>query len=674
MQEIEAGVVPDASAVEEQGKGKGKKGKGRSRKARSASTQSVDQTRVFNFRNEGRTTAAAAMDTAIEIDDTQAAASPEVPSAETQEDVVPEVTSAEDAAPEVTSAETQAAASLEVPSAEIQAAAAPEVPSVETEAPPAVEVPSVETEAPAATEVPSVETQEDAALEVRSAQTEARTIPEVPRSWTKDPAALAVPSAETQAPVATGAPLANTVAPAAADIGAAPLAETHGATGPGQAAPSRETSALALVGRGTPQTALVSNLECDCLCATCGKLFNLEDVTVISKRDGTWRCMKCRTRVTQLFRVMGCWPTDEFRTLPGELQQSFFANLHEIQGQAAVKTYCQANLTQFSMAEENYELGGKCLPLGVWEKKGFDKVSIEQQTAAHNRMMDPTYGWELFRVAIKSVGNSGRKGYSMDKSWQTKRKRLELGDGLPKLTDGSADLGGVQRSDPPPLQLGAGSSSASSPAALAAAAASSTSSKSSSSDESSSSSSASSSDSSSSSSKKRKRDKSGKHAKKSKKSKKDKKARKKKAKKAKKDKKDKAEKKQQEREQKEAEKLLEKERKKAEVAKVQLASNIHKRINVPKASIDLLLQNSSAIYIPEPVIQKAKTMLESLVTVATEATNQSDGRSREPLAQHCYRHEGCQIKGAPRRFYSATFGAAAQADQEGDVIANRARF
>ena len=47
---------------------------------------------------------------------------------------------------------------------------------------------------------------------------------------------------------------------------------------------------------------------------------------LLAKRGGLWRCMKCSSKITALYRGFGCWPVKGFEDIPEKERQAFFAN------------------------------------------------------------------------------------------------------------------------------------------------------------------------------------------------------------------------------------------------------------------------------------------------------------------------------------------------------------
>jgi hypothetical protein len=54
-------------------------------------------------------------------------------------------------------------------------------------------------------------------------------------------------------------------------------------------------------------------------CVLCKCLVSYKSCRIANKTAQTWRCGKCMSKMTELRRVLGEWPTKEFTRLPEEL-------------------------------------------------------------------------------------------------------------------------------------------------------------------------------------------------------------------------------------------------------------------------------------------------------------------------------------------------------------------
>ena len=131
-------------------------------------------------------------------------------------------------------------------------------------------------------------------------------------------------------------------------------------------------------------------------CSTCGNECVISAVRVLSKREGSWRCCKCRCKITALYRGFGGWPSEGFTDLTSEEQQKFYK---EVQDKSAEEIVASAKklLTKFESHAKCYAESGKHLPLSVWAAKGFDVDRIRTLTPQSDIQMHNILG-ECYRV------------------------------------------------------------------------------------------------------------------------------------------------------------------------------------------------------------------------------------------------------------------------------------
>ena len=308
-------------------------------------------------------------------------------------------------------------------------------------------------------------------------------------------------------------------------------------------------------------------------CSTCGSECVISAVRVLSKREGSWRCCKCRCKITALYRGFGGWPSEGFTSLTSEEQQKFYK---EVQDKSAEEIVASAKklLTKFESHSKFYAESGKHLPLSVWAAKGFDVDRIKTLTPQSDIQMHNILG-ECYRVQLLTTGRSGEEGL--------KQEDVKAARGKKRAAAVTAAAAGEQKS----MVEDAKSSSSR--------------------DSSSSSSSSSSSDGAS-------------KKKKSKKGKKDKKA-----KKSKKGKKDKDVEKQNKQEKKEAEKVAraaskaeEQGKAKALKAKETLARQAEAKLVVAKRKLEAALCDPATLRVPVEISTLAKSAYEKVQHLTNE--------------------------------------------------------
>ena len=309
-------------------------------------------------------------------------------------------------------------------------------------------------------------------------------------------------------------------------------------------------------------------------CATCGGEVAPIHLRLLSKREGTWRCLQCKVKVVQIYREYGSYPPPAFGGIPEAHKQRFMQKL--ISGnvdQKGLKVSLTNFLESYSAEESSYYDGGKFLPLSVWETKGFNIVAIEAMSQEADKRMHPIFGI-VYRVNILSMGTSGKRGTierDANESEQPKLKKPKIQEllGLLMQSGAGADVGTGTVAEP-------GSETRTSEKAVKP----------------DSSSDSSSSESSSSSSDKKKKKK--KHKKKDKKSKKEKKRKTKAAKEAK-------EQKESEKEAAKAAKLLEAAGAKSKQQSMTLATSVHTKVAPALAKLCMALAKPSAALLPDQI-------------------------------------------------------------------------
>ena len=320
-------------------------------------------------------------------------------------------------------------------------------------------------------------------------------------------------------------------------------------------------------------------------CSTCGSECVISAVRVLSKREGSWRCCKCRCKITALYRGFGGWPSQGFTSLTDEEKQKFYK---EVQDKSAEEIVASAKklLTKFESHSKFYAESGKHLPLSVWAAKGFNVDRIRTLTPQSDIQMHNILG-ECYRVQLLTTGRSGEEGL--------KQEDVKAARGKKRAAAVTAAVAGEQQSKVEDA-------------------------KSSSSRDSSSSSSSSSSSDGASKKKKSKKGKKDKKAKKSKKGKKDKKA-----KKSKKGKKDKDVEKQNKQEKKEAEKVAraaskaeEQGKAKALKAKETLARQAEAKLVVAKRKLEAALCDPATLRVPVEISTLAKSAYEKVQHLTNE--------------------------------------------------------
>ena len=109
---------------------------------------------------------------------------------------------------------------------------------------------------------------------------------------------------------------------------------------------------------------------------------------LVSKSDSTvWKCKVCLCKVVQLNKVMGAWPTEEFKGLTEEEQKSFMRDIGKLKTGEEVEKYASHALGKYQQQAEYLnnsgafllDNSGEFLPLSVWAAKLFDTDAVTRK-------------------------------------------------------------------------------------------------------------------------------------------------------------------------------------------------------------------------------------------------------------------------------------------------------
>ena len=226
----------------------------------------------------------------------------------------------------------------------------------------------------------------------------------------------AAPTAEAEpaAPTEEGQPEAAHPVPQveAVQVAAAPAAPSSEVQAPQVEAPEEELQTEDERDERSVGTA-ISTVPHDgyCFCSLCGNWLDKIQLRLVSKSDAeVWKCKVCLCKVVQLNKVMGGWPTDEFKGLTQEDQVSFMRDIGQMKTIEEVKKYANHALDKYQQQAEYFDNSGEFLPLSVWAQRGFDVDMIEQKTRPCDKQVHPVLG-TTYRIHLLKTGNRGEKGW-----------------------------------------------------------------------------------------------------------------------------------------------------------------------------------------------------------------------------------------------------------------------
>ena len=89
------------------------------------------------------------------------------------------------------------------------------------------------------------------------------------------------------------------------------------------------------------------------------------------KSEARYICNVCESRITQLRRHSGTWPTDEFNALSQDVQKKFYAAARGCPNAMAVKALLEQTVKEYEEAERACADNGAVQPLSVWAQRGY---------------------------------------------------------------------------------------------------------------------------------------------------------------------------------------------------------------------------------------------------------------------------------------------------------------
>ena len=245
------------------------------------------------------------------------------------------------------------------------------------------------------------------------------TVPAKPKSPTAKKASPMVP-AKPKSPTAkkASAPKKAARPPGTA---APPPPNKAAAPSPGTAAPPPPTAAQATAFVGTDVLPKDMGLV---VCNECGEACDFENVRLKSKREGTWKCKKCDSKLTTLWRGFGEWPPKEWEQLPIDARRQFMKDLQN-KPWKEMKTVVEEKLSGLESHASTYALGGDFLPLGAWAQRGYNAADIEKNSRESDTRTCPVVGM-TYRVPIYSVVNKDEYARRREQALGgAKRRKLE---------------------------------------------------------------------------------------------------------------------------------------------------------------------------------------------------------------------------------------------------------
>ena len=224
--------------------------------------------------------------------------------------------------------------------------------------------------------------------------------------------ATGAPEATSKAAAAAKAPTKATGAPKATSKAAAQAAATTAATAATAAIdePPATDAALAVDPRYSPVT-----VQCD----MCGnQAVPLVTARIMSKRKGTWKCAKCNSSLSKVYRSETTEATAGLLLMPEEQKNEFWLKVHTCCSAEEIRnTVATYSIVKENKQERFFHNDGKFLPLAVWSRKGFDADRISNLSTDNDRRVDRVLGM-TYRVEIMCTGNRGSQSSTATETLQ----------------------------------------------------------------------------------------------------------------------------------------------------------------------------------------------------------------------------------------------------------------
>ena len=196
-------------------------------------------------------------------------------------------------------------------------------------------------------------------------------------------------------------------------------------------------------------------------CGTCGSMCSIMNTRVSAKGNKTFRCLKCCTRVTQLFRQHGCWPTPEFKQLSVPDQKKFFQDIATVTSAAELRTKTEEYFEKFNTSQDFYEESGQFNPLSVWDRMGFSTEDIVAKSVEADKAIHPVLG-PVYRVKLLTKGSKGSMGWTRKSAVDATTKRRKTSGSLGSGASATAVAAAAAAKDTSVEESDAGSDSSSS--------------------------------------------------------------------------------------------------------------------------------------------------------------------------------------------------------------------
>ncbi len=169
---------------------------------------------------------------------------------------------------------------------------------------------------------------------------------------------------------------------------------------------------------------LVDTVGVSVFCRLCGSKCVMAQVRVLKKGDGTWKCLKCMSIQTKLYRTGGL---PDFRQASQLDIEAFYTKAQGMHTTAEIEA-CVTEFTLKFVATKSiaFHNNGEFQPLGVWATRGYNTADIVRNTMPKDKRVCQQLG-EVFRVRIMADSDTSTFSKEMAQTMrvQSSHKRIE---------------------------------------------------------------------------------------------------------------------------------------------------------------------------------------------------------------------------------------------------------
>ena len=137
-------------------------------------------------------------------------------------------------------------------------------------------------------------------------------------------------------------------------------------------------------------------------CMQCTSIVDFEKIghRLMRKSTPGWVCAVCNAKSATMYRLLGSWPTADFKKLSKEERLSFWIQSGEAADSESLKELYIHKLTKQATRETREGTSGCFKPLSVWANEGFNATLIEDSSTPESREFNKDLGVMTYRVRL----------------------------------------------------------------------------------------------------------------------------------------------------------------------------------------------------------------------------------------------------------------------------------